>query len=285
MPVKEDVIVITLVLGAIYIYFDMMHIPTHVPADFERMRTAGQLAARTLAHVEPLVVAGVSTGALDDAVRNFIALVPGAVAATMGFRGYNHSSCISVNQVVCHGVPSHTKILHTGDIVNVDVTVRVDGWHGDTSKTFIVGGVDAASADASRLVRTTREALELGLRECKPNGRMGDIVYPIQKHLEHAGYTVVNKYAAHGIGRRFHAPPHIVHGDGYPGHGALLKPGLFFTIEPMANMGAVDTGTLRDGWTVVTLDGALSAQFEHTVGVGAAACEVFTRVPGNDAFI
>lgn len=284
LPNAEDFVLVAMALSGVYFYLNFMHIPTHKPEDFAPMHRAGQLAARTLAHVEPKVAPGVSTGALDDIIRDFIA-ENDAIAATMGYRGFSHSSCISVNEVVCHGVPSHTKELRRGDIVNIDVTVIVDGWHGDTSKTFIVGGKESASDEALKLVRTTREALELGLKECRPNGYMGDIVFPIQKHIEGAGYSVVNTYTAHGIGRKFHSPPHIEHAGGFPHRGARLKPGMFFTIEPMANAGTDKTRLLSDGWTVVTADGKLSAQFEHTVGVGKEECEVFTRLPGNDEFI
>lgn len=284
LPHFEDLVIFGLFFGIVYLFYDVMHIKTHGPEDFASMRKAGQLAARTLAHVEPHVVPGATTAALDDVIREFISRND-AVAATLGYRGFAHSSCVSVNEVVCHGVPSREKRLHPGDIVNVDVTIVVDGWHGDTSKTFIVGGEGAASANALKLVQTTREALRLGLAGCASGGRMGDVVYPIQKHLEAAGFSVVNAYTAHGIGRRFHAPPHIKHGGGLPGQGALLKPGMFFTVEPMANEGTDGTRVLRDGWTVVTADGKLSAQFEHTVGVGEHGCEVFTRVPGSDAFI
>ena len=248
------------------------------------MRRAGQLAARALAHVEPHLLPGTSTASVDERIRAFLAS-EGARAATVGYRGYNHSSCISVNEVVCHGVPSASKILASGDIVNVDVTAVVDGWHGDTSKTFFVGGEASASADAQRLVRVTRESLELGVRGCRPGGHVGDITAPIRKHLEEAGYAVVNHYAAHGVGLKFHQPPTIRHGSGRPGRGTPLRPGMFFTIEPMASEGTARTRTLGDGWTVVTADGRLSAQFEHTVGVNDDACEIFTRVPGAAEFI
>ena len=248
------------------------------------MRRAGQLAARALAHVEPHLLPGTSTASVDERIREFLAS-EGARAATVGYRGYNHSSCISVNEVVCHGVPSVSKILASGDIVNIDVTAVVDGWHGDTSKTFFVGGEASASANAQRLVRVTRESLELGVRGCRPGGHVGDITAPIRKHLEEAGYAVVNHYAAHGVGLKFHQPPTIRHGSGRPGRGTPLRPGMFFTIEPMASEGTARTRTLGDGWTVVTADGRLSAQYEHTVGVNDDACEIFTRVPGVAEFI
>ena len=260
-------------------------VPIHAaPEDFEAMRETGALAARTLAHVEPHIQPGVTTAALDAIVRDFIA-DNGATAATLGYRGYKHSSCISVNEVVCHGVPSDKVTLKAGDIVNVDVTTVLNGWYGDTSKTFVVGGEEVASDEANRLVRTTREALRLGLSGCRAGARLGDVTEPIHEHLSRAGYGVVNQFRAHGIGRTFHAAPFIQHGKGRRGEGLLLKPGMFFTVEPMANEGAVATKTLKDGWTVVTKDGKLSAQFEHTVGVVEGGCEVFTRVPGSDAFI
>ena len=258
-------------------------VPIHEAGDYDGMRATGALAARTLAHVEPHIQPGVTTAALDAIVRDFIA-DNGATAATLGYRGYKHSSCISVNEVVCHGVPSTEVTLNAGDIVNVDVTTVLDGWYGDTSKTFVVGGEDA-SDEANRLVRVTREALKLGLEGCKAGARLGDVTEPIHEHLTRAGYGVVNQFSAHGIGRTFHAAPFIQHGKGRKGRGLLLKPGMFFTVEPMANQGVTATKTLRDGWTAVTKDGKLSAQFEHTVGVVEGGCEVFTRVPGTDAFI
>ena len=193
MPQLEDLIVIVMAMVGLYVFYETMYVPTHKPEDFARMHRAGQLAARTLAHVEPHVVPGVTTGALDDVIHDFIVNKNDAVAATLGYRGYNHSSCISVNEVVCHGVPSRDAVLRAGDIVNVDVTVIVEGWHGDTSKTFIVGGEGSASANARKLVETTREALKLGLARCRTNGRMGDIVYPIQKHIEDAAGVQFNR--------------------------------------------------------------------------------------------
>ena len=255
-------------------------IPVHGPEDFAPMRRAGRLAARALAHVEPHVVPGVDTGTLDDVVRAFLES-RGARAATLGYRGYNHSTCISPNEVVCHGVPSARIVLRAGDIVNVDVAVVTsEGWHGDVSRTLFVGGRAAADAAARRLVDATRDALRLGLEACRPGARIGDVLEPIARRLRAEGYGVVDRYAAHGVGRRFHQPPTIRHGAGARrGAGWRLRPGHFFTIEPMATEnGSVETATLRDGWTVVTADRvSRSAQFEHTVGVGERACEIFTR--------
>ena len=260
-------------------------IPVHAPEDFAPMRRAGRLAARALAHVEPHVVPGVDTGTLDDVVRAFLA-ASGARAATLGYRGYNHSSCISPNEVVCHGVPSASVVLNAGDIVNVDVAVVTsEGWHGDVSRTLFVGGRAAADAAARRLVDTTRDALRLGLEACRPGARISDVLEPIKRKLQEEGFGIVDRYAAHGLGRRFHQPPTIRHGShARRGAGFKLKPGHFFTIEPIATEGgSVATATLRDGWTVVTKDRASrSAQFEHTVGVGERACEIFTRDDDDD---
>ena len=299
------------------------------------MRAAGAVAASALIHVAPSVRPGVSTAALDAIVASFIRSSAGgrANAATVGYRGYEHASCVSVNDVVCHGVPSAAVILEEGDVVNVDVTVELDGWHGDTSRTFLVtrfggwdgGGGDEAGeegggggddhrfdesdsearedsdedasdprlrfatiasrfANATRLIRATKRALALGLRSCRAGARIGDVTGPIRASLESEGYGVVDSYAAHGIGRRFHQPPRILHGARRAGSGFELRRGMFFTIEPMANEGTKRTrGPLReDGWSVVTADGGLSAQFEHTVGVGFGAdgaCEIFTAPP------
>jgi len=266
-------------LGVCLLLFSR-RIPVHGPEDFAPMRRAGRLAARALAHVEPHVVPGVDTGTLDDVVRAFLAS-RGARAATLGYRGYNHSSCISPNEVVCHGVPSSSVVLNAGDIVNVDVAVVTsEGWHGDVSRTLFVGGRAAANVAARRLVDTTRDALRLGLEACRPGARIGDVLEPIARRLRAEGYGVVDRYAAHGVGRRFHQPPTIRHGAGaVRNRGWRLRPGHFFTIEPMATEnGSVETATLSDGWTVVTADRASrSAQFEHTVGVGERACEIFTR--------
>ena len=255
-------------------------VPIHAASDYDGMRATGALAARTLAHVEPHIQPGVTTAALDAIVRDFIA-DNGATAATLRYRGYKHSSCISVNEVVCHGVPSTEVTLNAGDIVNVDVAVVTsEGWHGDVSRTLFVGGRAAADVAARRLVDTTRDALRLGLEACRPGARIGDVLEPIAQRLRAEGYGVVDRYAAHGVGRRFHQPPTIRHGAGARrGAGWRLRPGHFFTIEPMATEnGSVETATLRDGWTVVTADRASrSAQFEHTVGVGERACEIFTR--------
>jgi methionyl aminopeptidase len=283
-PGPEDLLLVAFLAMSARYFSSLTRVPIHRPEDFAGMRAAGSLAARTLAHVEPRVISGTTTAEIDRVAAAFVA-ENGAVAATVGYRGYKHSTCVSMNDVVCHGIPSEDVTLRDGDIVNVDVTVIVDGWHGDTSRTFIVGGEEKASEAAAQLVNVTRESLEIGVSRCGPGRRMGDVVVPIRRHLERHGYAVVNKYAAHGIGRKFHAPPHIRHGAGAEGRGVLLKPGMFFTIEPMANEKGVATRVLKDGWTVVTADGGLSAQFEHTVGVRSeedgGGCEVFTRLDAS----
>jgi methionyl aminopeptidase len=273
-----------IVLG-VCLMLSSRRIPVHRPEDFAPMRRAGRLAARALAHVEPHVVPGVDTETLDDVVRAFLSS-RGARAATLGYRGYNHSSCISPNEVVCHGVPSKNVVLNAGDIVNVDIAVVTsEGWHADVSKTFFVGGLESADANARRLVDATRDALTAGLDECRPGVKIGDVLEPIKRKLQEEGFGIVDRYAAHGLGKRFHQPPTIRHGrDARRGFGFKLKPGHFFTIEPIATEGgSVATATLRDGWTVVTKDRASrSAQFEHTVGVGERACEIFTRDGDDD---
>lgn len=248
-------------------------IKLHGPEGFEGMRAAGRLAAEILDMLAPHVVPGVSTAELDDLVRAHT-LAAGAVPATMGYRGYTHSCCISINHVVCHGIPSE-KTLKEGDIVNIDVTPLLNGWHGDTSRMFLVGDV---ALKAKRLVDVTYEAMMLGIEQARPGNRLGDVAHAIQSYAERYRYGVVRDFCGHGVGRLFHDAPEVVH-VGRPGTGPELRPGMIFTIEPMINIGRPDVKVLDDGWTAVTRDRSLSAQFEHSVGITETGCEIFTKSP------
>ncbi len=245
-------------------------IKLHGAEGFAGMRAAGRLAADILDALVPHVVPGVTTEELDDIVRN-MTIAGGAVPATLGYRGYTHSCCISINHVICHGIPSEKK-LKDGDIVNIDVTPMLDGWHGDTSRMFLVGDVPVK---AKRLVEITYECLMLGIEQVKPGNTVGDIGHAIQKHAEGHRYSVVREFCGHGLGRLFHDAPEIVHA-GRPGAGPELRAGMIFTIEPMINIGKPGGKILEDGWTAVTRDRSLSAQFEHSIGVTETGCEIFT---------
>ncbi len=245
-------------------------IKLHGPEGFEGMRKAGRLAAMILDEIAPMVQPGVTTAAIDDKVRE-LTLDGGAVPATLGYRGYAHSCCISINHVVCHGIPSE-KTIKDGDIVNIDVTPLLDGWHGDTSRMYLAGDV---SLKARRLVDVTYECLMIGIEQAKPGNRVGDIGAAIQAYAESFRYGVVREFCGHGLGRLFHDAPEVVHA-GRPGTGPLLKPGMFMTIEPMINLGKPPVKLLADGWTAVTRDKSLSAQFEHSIGITETGCEIFT---------
>ena len=247
------------------------------PEEQAGMREAGRLAAEVLEMIGPHVKAGVTTEELDRICHEYIVGVQRAVPAPLGYRGYPKSICTSVNQVVCHGIPSEKK-LKAGDIVNVDVTVIKDGWHGDTSKMFFVG---EATIQAKRLVELTREAMLIGIRMVKPGLRLGDLGHAIQVHAEDAGFSVVREYCGHGIGREFHEDPQVLH-YGDPGTGMVLQAGMCFTIEPMINAGKRQVRLLPDGWTVVTKDHSLSAQWEHTVLVTDDGAEVLTKRSDED---
>ncbi len=250
-------------------------IKLHDESGFAGMRKAGRLAAEILDALVPHVVPGVTTGELDDIVRR-MTLEGGGVPATLGYRGYTHSCCISLNNVICHGIPGDTKIKD-GDILNIDVTPQVDGWHGDTSRMYIAGD---ASIKARRLVDITYECLMLGIEQAKPGNHLGDIGHAIQRHAEKHRYGVVRDFCGHGLGRVFHDSPEVVH-IGRPGTGPELRPGMFFTIEPMINIGKPDVRMLDDGWTAVTRDRSLSAQFEHSIGITETGCEIFTKSPAG----
>jgi len=248
-------------------------IKLHSAEAFEGMRLAGQLAARALdmlcAHVRP----GVTTGALDDLAFEFAA-DHNAYPAPLNYRGFPKSICTSVNHVVCHGIPG-AKPLKQGDIVNIDITLVLDGWHGDTSRMFPVGDI---SRKAERLIEVTYEALMRGIQAVKPNAATGDIGAVIQDYAESERTSVVRDFCGHGLGRVFHDVPNILH-YGKRGEGLKLKPGMFFTIEPMINLGRPHVKVLSDSWTAVTRDRSLSAQFEHTIGVTDEGCEIFTLSP------
>ena len=242
----------------------------HGPEGFAGMRKAGRLAAEVLDALVPHVVPGVTTAELDAIIYHTVTQA-GAAPATLGYRGYTHSSCISINHVVCHGIPSD-RTLKDGDIVNIDVTPILDGWHGDSSRMYLVGDVPIK---AKRLVDVTYECLMLGIEQAKPGNRMGDVAHAIQRHAEKHRFGVVRDFCGHGVGQLFHDAPEVVH-VGRPGTGPELKPGMIFTIEPMINIGKPDVKLLDDGWTAVTRDRSLSAQFEHSIGITEDGCEIFT---------
>lgn len=247
----------------------------HAPEDFAAMHRAGALAARILDEVGPLVAPGVTTATLDAFITRRVE-EEGARSATIGYRGYRHASCISVNHVVCHGIPGE-KALRDGDILNIDVTVIVDGWYGDTSRMYVAGSL---SRRAERLIQVTHDALMLGIEAVRPGATFGDIGHAIQTHVEAQRMSVVRDFCGHGLGEVFHAPPNVLH-YGRPGTGPVLEEGMFFTIEPMVNLGRPETKVLADQWTAVTRDKSLSAQFEHSVGVTADGCEIFTLSPAG----
>ena len=248
-------------------------IKLHGPEGFAGMRAAGQLAAQILDELTKFVAPGVTTQEIDDIVHR-MTLDGGGVPATLGYRGYTRSCCTSINHVVCHGIPAD-KALKDGDIVNIDVTPILDGWHGDTSRMYLVGDVPLK---ARKLIDVTYECLMLGLEQARPGNRLGDISHAIQTHAEKHRYSVVRDFCGHGLGRVFHDSPEVVHA-GRPGTGPELRPGMFFTVEPMINIGRADCKMLDDGWTAVTRDRSLSAQFEHSIGITEDGHEVFTKSP------
>ena len=247
------------------------------PDEVVKMRTAGRLAAEVLEMIGPYVISGVTTDALNDICHNYMVNVQQAIPAPLNYHGFPKSICTSINHVVCHGIPGPKK-LKDGDIVNIDITVIKDGFHGDTSKMFLVGN---ASIRAKRLVDITYECLALGIRLVKPGVKLGDIGHAIQKHAEGSGYGVVREYCGHGIGRIFHEDPQVLH-YGEPDTGMTLVQGMTFTIEPMINAGARHVKLLPDQWTVVTKDRELSAQWEHTILVTDSGFEVLTRRPDEE---
>jgi methionyl aminopeptidase len=243
------------------------------PADFDGMAKAGALAAMILDEIAGHVTPGQTTGELDRLITQMVSDAD-AISATIGYKGYQHASCISVNHVVCHGIPGD-KVLKDGDILNIDVTVIVDGWFGDTSRMFVAGKL---GRKAERLIEITHEALFKGIEAVKPGNTFGDIGHAIQTYAESHRMSVVRDFCGHGLGRVFHAPPNVLH-YGRAGTGAVLEEGMFFTIEPMINLGRPETKVLADDWTAVTRDKSLSAQFEHSVGITADGCQIFTTSP------
>lgn len=245
----------------------------HDAEGFAGMRRAGRLVAECLDMLVPEVKPGVTTQHLDDLIRDFV-FDHGAQSATIGYRGFRHASCISVNHVICHGIPG-PKPLKEGDIANIDVTVIVDGWHGDHSRMFGVGDV---KRKAERLMDVTYEAMMAGISTVKPGAHFGDIGGAISEIARMNRMSVVEDFCGHGLGRLFHDEPNVVH-SAETGTGPELKPGMFFTVEPMLNLGRKDAAILPDGWTAVTRDRQLSAQFEHSVGVTETGFEIFTLSP------
>ncbi|HSC75403.1 MAG TPA: type I methionyl aminopeptidase [Pseudomonadales bacterium] len=254
-----------------------MSITYKTPEEISQMREAGRLAAEVLDMIGEHVKPGVSTADIDRICHEHIVNVQKAIPACLGYRGFPKSVCTSVNHVICHGIPSDKKILKDGDIVNIDVTVIKNGWHGDTSRMYFVG---TPAPHAKRLVEITRECLELAIALVKPGCKLGDIGHVIQTLAEKNHYSVVREYCGHGIGKIFHEDPQILH-YGRPDTGMALKEGMVFTIEPMINAGKAHTKLKPDGWTVETKDGRLSAQWEHTMAVTANGVEVLTASPAG----
>jgi methionyl aminopeptidase len=248
-------------------------IKLHNAADFAAMRKAGRLVAECIDAVEAIIEPGLPTIEIDRFIYDF-ALAHDALPATLGYKGYMNSTCVSINHVVCHGIPSE-KPLRDGDIANIDVTLIVDGWHGDSSRMVKVGDVKRA---AERLVDVTYESMMRGIAAVKPGNTTGDIGFAIQEYAEAERCSVVRDFCGHGVGRLFHDAPNILH-YGSAGDGVTLKAGMIFTVEPMINLGRPHVKVLSDGWTAVTRDRSLSAQFEHTVGVTDDGCEIFTASP------
>ena len=245
------------------------------PEGFEGMRKASQITARCLDELVSRVAPGVTTNEIDRFVFEF-GMDHGALPATLNYRGYTKSCCTSINHVVCHGIPG-PKPLKDGDIVNIDVTIILDGWHGDTSRMFIAG---EPKRKAERLIEVTYEAMMMGIEAVRPGVTLGEIGSIIQKHAEANRYGVVRDFCGHGLGRLFHDEPNVLH-YGEPGEGPVLEAGMFFTIEPMLNLGRPDVKILSDGWTAVTRDKSLSAQFEHSIGVTETGVEIFTKSPAG----
>jgi methionyl aminopeptidase len=251
-----------------------MAVTIKTPEEIQKMRVAGELAARVLTMIEPYVQPGVTTGELDRICHDYIVGEVEAIPAPLNYRGFPKSICTSVNHVVCHGIPGD-KVLKKGDMINIDVTVIKDGYHGDTSRMYFVGEPGVL---ARRLAETARECMRIGIEMVRPGVRLGDIGHAIQTHAERSSFSVVREYCGHGIGRVFHEDPQVLH-YGSPGTGMPLQAGMTFTIEPMINAGRAETRLLKDGWTVVTRDHSLSAQWEHTVLVTDDGFEVLTRLP------
>ena len=256
------------------------NIKIHSPSDFEGMRKAGKLAAKILDELCDIIVPGISTDEINTFCHNMI-IQNKAIPAPLNYKGFPKSICTSVNEVVCHGIPSSKQILKEGDIINVDVTVILDGWHGDTSRMYALGKI---SKWANTLIKTTYECLLIGIEMAKPGKFFGDIGYEIQKYAENKNYSVVRDFCGHGLGKNFHSPPSVLH-YGNIGEGSEIKPGMFFTIEPMINIGGYQIKiNQNDGWTAKTKDKKLSAQFEHSIGITDTGNEIFTLSQNNSDF-
>ena len=243
--------------------------------DFAGMNGAGRLAAQILDDIAAHVFVGQTTAEVDRLITQMV-VDADATSATIGYKGYQHASCVSINHVVCHGIPGE-KQLKDGDIVNIDVTVIVDGWFGDTSRMYVAGKL---SRKAERLIQVTHDALMMGIEAAKPGNTFGDIGHAIQVYAESQRMSVVRDFCGHGLGRVFHSPPNVLH-YGRAGTGSVLEEGMFFTIEPMINLGRPETKVLADDWTAVTRDKSLSAQFEHSIGITANGAEIFTLSPSG----
>ena len=254
-------------------------IPIHSKSDFIGMRKAGLLAAKILDELQNFIDPGISTEEINIFCHN-MTIKNNAIPAPLNYKGFPKSICTSINHVVCHGIPSKDKILQNGDIINVDVTVILDGWHGDSSRMFASGIINKK---IEKLLKTTYECLLIGIENAKPGQYLGDVGYKIQKYAESKNYSVVRDFCGHGIGKQFHTPPSVLH-YGNIGEGPLIKPGMFFTIEPMINIGNWPVKILNDGWTAVTKDKSLSSQFEHTIGITNDGNEIFTLSQNNTDF-
>ena len=258
---------------------DKDDIPIYSLEDFNGIRKAGKLAAKILDKLQNLIKPGISTEEINIYCHNMI-IENNAIPAPLNYKGFPKSICTSVNHVVCHGIPSKDKILQNGDIINVDITVILDGWHGDSSRMFAAGKINQK---VENLLKTTYECLLIGIKNAKPGQYLGDVGYEIQKYAESKNYSVVRDFCGHGIGKQFHTPPSVLH-YGNLGEGPLIKPGMFFTIEPMINIGNWPVKILNDGWTAVTKDKSLSSQFEHTIGITNNGNEIFTLSQNNSDF-
>ena len=252
-----------------------MTVSIKTPEDIAKMRIAGRLTAEVLDMIGEHVRSGITTAEIDHICHEYTVNVLNAISACVGYHGFPKAICTSVNQVICHGIPSDKKVLKDGDIINIDVTLIKDEWHGDSSRMYYVGKV---ASHAQRLCEVARECLFLGIEQVKPGARLGDIGHVIQRHAEKNHYSVVREYCGHGIGKVFHEEPQVLH-YGRPDTGLVLKEGMVFTIEPMINAGKQHTKLKKDGWTVETADGRLSAQWEHTMVVTATGVEILTSSP------
>ena len=255
------------------------NIPIYSLSDFKKMKKAGNLAALILDSLQKMINPGITTLEINDYCHKMI-IDNNAIPAPLNYKGFPKSICTSVNHVVCHGIPSQNKILKDGDIINIDITVILDGWYGDSSRMFAAGKINKKIYS---LLKTTYECLKIGIKHALPGNYLGDIGYEIQKYAENKNFSVVRDFCGHGIGKEFHTPPSVLH-YGKKGDGPELKPGMLFTIEPMINIGDWRIKILNDGWTAVTKDKTLSAQFEHTLGITEKGNEIFTLSQNNSDF-